>query len=99
MDNYNITIAQLKEEFKTHNGRFLRTNKTNNLETRLKYTLEFIASYNKFVEAANNLFEKLGYEEKTIVREHFVYFKSQALQYIGNSVYLNIIVHISSDHN
>lgn len=84
MDDFNLIRKQLKKEFVKHGKRIIRHNKTQNPKTRFKYMREAIESYNKYITEVNNLFDKLGYQDQAVVREDFLYFKSQVLKYIGS---------------
>lgn len=84
MDLFKKRIQELKLEFITHNSRILRANKTVNINKRLSYTLQFIESYNKFIQEINLYFDRVGYVDKQTIRADFIYFKGQVLKYIGS---------------
>lgn len=84
MDIFKNKVKELKEEFNTHIVRILRANKTTNVSKRLKYSLEFIGSYNCFIEEVNKYFERVGYTSKAAIRADYIYFKGQILKYIGS---------------
>lgn len=83
MDDYKLASAKLKIEFANHNRRILRANKTLNVSKRVKYMSEAILSYNTHITEVIKLFDHLGYEEKTVVRQNFLNFKSLIYKYIG----------------
>jgi hypothetical protein len=83
MENIKKVTKEIKEEFKLHNKRIIRSNKTKNYKTRSQYLREAINSYNKYIVEINTYFDRIGFEDKTTVRSTYLQFKSNILKYIG----------------
>lgn len=83
MDAFTKELPELRAQFAKHNKRIVRTRQTKNANKRFAYFKEAISTYNKFIELALELFDKLGYDAKLSVRDIFLEFKANILKYIG----------------
>lgn len=83
MDHLRAKTKEFRTEFRQHDKRFLRSNKTNSPALRLEYTKNFITSYNSYIALINSYFDKIGFDDKTTVRLDFQFFKNCAFQYAG----------------
>lgn len=76
-------VSETLKKFKKHTNRIIRANQTKDYKKRTQYLLEAIDTYNIFIAEVNKYFIRLGYDDKTTARAHFLEFKGYILKYLG----------------